>query len=118
MYRYVWFLSLFAAPALAGEHTYYLHVINNTADGITSLAVAESGSSSKATPIAIRLLQGGGDSSSVQFRVASGDCLRDLQWTFTNGDVFVQRNVDVCHDQRYRINSATKRQQASTLTQR
>lgn len=97
-------LVLAGANAFADESSYYLDLVNDSADSVQTLAIAAAGSDRYvAVPLADGSLHGGGESVTVRIRSDPDSCLRNIRMTFATGYTLVQRDFNVCHRQRLTV---------------
>ncbi len=97
-------LALSSAQAFASESSYYLDVINASADSLQTLAIAPAGSDRfVAVTLTGDTLHGGGNAATVRIRSDADNCLRNIRMTFVTGYSMIQRDFNVCHRQRLTI---------------
>jgi hypothetical protein len=94
---------LLAACATPASRTAPFNLVNATADSVTHVAVAPSGSHDFQDVDLGTSLNGGLNATAVQ--LPSGPCLRDVQITFTGERVSRLNAVDVCRTHGLRLNT-------------
>ena len=101
------------APALAGEPTRYLDVVNRAHDSLTAMAVRPVDSDSfRDLPLAAPV-RGGGDATTLAIR--DSGCRFDLRMQFRDGRAVVYKDVDVCRLQSLRIDPLRKQDDGTRL---
>lgn len=111
-------VSLAACATPAGttrESMHPLRIVNATFDGVTSLAVAPSGSTDFHVIALERPLPGG--LASVMVDVPPGGCRRDVRVTFHGDRTLLYPNLDVCRNDGLRLAAGSARAGRSMLPQ-
>lgn len=104
-------LTVLASAASAQDHgartdrqtSAPFNLVNATADSVTSVALATSGSDDFILVDIGGALTGG--LNAVAFQLPAGPCLRDLQVTFTHQRVSRLKGIDVCRTHGLRLDS-------------
>ena len=89
------------------ESMHPLRIVNATFDGVTSLAIAPSGSTDFHVIALERPLPGG--LASVMVNVPAGDCHRDVRVTFHGERTLFYPNLDVCRNDGLRLAAGSAR---------
>lgn len=95
---------LAVANVFGTENVRQFDVVNASADDITSIAVAQTGSGVFRTALDDRrhpVFLKSGESITIPVRLGEGGCLRDLRVKFGHGEVVTERQFDVCKNDRF-----------------
>jgi len=108
-------LASLTACATPSGSMHPLRIVNATYDGVTSLAIASSGSSDFHQMTLAHPLLGG--VTSVMVDVPPGACQRDVRVTFQGERTLLYPNLDVCRNDGLRLAAGTSRAGRSMVPQ-